>query len=313
MGLLNSKKVAFVFPGQGSQEVGMGRDLAENCPCAWDIFRRADSVLGPWVSQLCFHGPEEELRQTINTQPALYVTCAAAFEVVKERGLYPAFAAGHSVGEYAALYAAGAFHFEEGLRLVRTRAELMQKAALVNPGTMAAILGLTPEQVGEALAKAQSAGIIVAANFNSPIQTVISGEPAAVDRACEIAQEMGARRVVPLNVSGAFHSPLMRPAAEALSNVLGKAEIHDPAVPVAANCTARFERTASDIRINLADQITGSVRWVESVLRMIAAGAEAFVEIGPGNVLAGLIKRIAADAEAYSAGDKASVDAVTSS
>lgn len=310
MGLLSSKKVAFVFPGQGSQEVGMGRDLAENYPCAWDVYRRADNVLGPSVSELCFHGPEEELRQTIHTQPALYVTSVAAFEVLKTRGLSPAFAAGHSVGEYAALYAAGAFDFEEGLRLVKTRAELMGRAAAETAGAMAAILGLSPEQVAEAVSRAGSAGTVVAANFNSPIQTVISGEPEAVEKAGKIAQEMGARRVVQLNVSGAFHSPLMRPAAESLSDVLAKAEIHDPAIPVVANCTARFERTASDIRINLANQITGSVRWVESVNKMIEAGAEAFVELGPGSVLAGLIKRIAPDAEVYSVGDKASVDAV---
>ncbi len=213
MGLLRSKKIAFVFPGQGSQEIGMGRDLAETTRCAWDVFRRADNHAGA-ISDVCFNGPEADLKQTINTQPALYITSVAAFEVVKECGLHPAFTAGHSVGEYAALYAAGAFGFEDGLRLVRTRAELMARAAAESPGTMAAILGLSPDQVGEVVAKAHYVGTVVAANFNSPIQTVISGEPAAVERASAIALEMGARKVVPLNVSGAFHSPLMLPAAE---------------------------------------------------------------------------------------------------
>lgn len=314
VGLLDSKKIAVVFPGQGSQEVGMGRDLAENYPSAADIFRRADAVLGHSISEICFDGPEDDLRQTINTQPALYVTSVAAFEVAKERGLAPVMAAGHSVGEYAALYAAGAFEFEDGLKLVRTRAELMHKAGLENPGAMAAILGLTLEQVHEVVKKAQSAGIVAVANLNSPIQTVISGEPAAVTKACRIAQEMGARRVVPLNVSGAFHSPLMRGAAEALSDVLAGAPICNPhIVPVVANATARLEHTASDVRINLANQITGSVRWVESVERMIESGVQVFLELGPGTVLAGLIKRIAPEAEVYSAGDEASMDRVLSS
>lgn len=311
MGVLDSKKLAFVFPGQGSQAVGMGNDLAENFPSAAAIFARADAVLEFPISELCFNGPEEDLRQTINTQPALFVTSVAAFEAAKEHGLVPAFAAGHSIGEYAALYAAGAFSFEDGVQLVRTRAELMQDAAEANPGAMAAILGLSPEQVEDAVAKASDAGVVVSANFNSPIQTVISGEVAAVARASEIAAEMGAKRVVPLNVSGAFHSPLMQDAADALYEALiGVAVEKNIDIPVVANYTADFETEAEEIRTNLAKQITGSVRWVESVQSMIDAGAEAFIELGPGNVLAGLIKRIALEAKIYSVGDKAALEVV---
>ena len=308
MGVLDSKKIAFVFPGQGSQVVGMGRDLVENYEVAAELFKRADDALGFGLSKMCFDGPDDDLKQTLNTQPALFATSAAAFEVAKAQGIAPAFCAGHSVGEYAALYAAGAFTFETGLALVRRRAELMQKAAEANPGAMAAILGLSPDQVKEVVAKAADAGIVTAANFNSPIQTVISGTSAGVAKASEIASGMGAKRVVPLSVSGGFHSPLMQSAADELAGILERAEIVDPAVPVVANVTAGFETSAAEVRANLAAQITGSVRWVESVSVMLDAGAEVFIELGSGNVLAGLIKRMAPDAGVYSVGDKASLD-----
>ncbi|MCX8052754.1 MAG: ACP S-malonyltransferase [Armatimonadetes bacterium] len=356
MGVLTEKKVALVFPGQGSQAVGMGKDFAESFPDAAEIFDRADRLMGYSISQLCFSGPEDELRQTVNTQPALYVTSAAALtalyssqsHICKEgsRKFFPSyegevenkglmspllveqepeevsqsllstkeglgeilFTAGHSVGEYAALYAAGAFSFETGLALVRRRAELMQEAAEASPGTMAAILGLSSEQVMEVVEKASNAGVVVAANFNSPIQTVISGDQAGVVRACEVAAEMGAKRVVPLNVSGAFHSPLMQSAASRLAEILGAAEIGDPVVPVVANYTADIQTSAAQIRENLAKQITGSVRWVESVQRMLDAGVNAFIELGSGNVLGGLIKRIAPEAEVYSVMDRASLE-----
>jgi len=309
MGILDLQILAFVFPGQGSQCVGMGKDLAENYPVAADIFKRADDVLGFSISDICFNGPEEVLKQTINTQPALFVTSVAAFEVVKERGLRPSFAAGHSIGEYAALYAAGAFSFETGCKLVKTRAELMQKAAESNPGTMAAVLGLSSEQVMEVVAKASDKGIVVAANLNSPIQTVISGDAAGVARASEIASEMGAKRVVTLNVSGAFHSPLMKSAAESLAKILAESEISNPHIPIVANFTADFEKTADQVRESLANQIVGSVRWTQTI-QLLAESANAFIELGAGNVLAGLNKRIAPDIETFSVSDKASVEAI---
>ncbi len=308
MGVLDGKKLAFVFPGQGSQAVGMGQSLYEAYPEAKEIFDIADSKLGFSLSRMCFDGPEEELVKTVNTQPALYTVSAAACKVAMEKGLQPIVCAGHSVGEYAACYSAGVFSFEEGLELVRRRAELMHENARSVPGAMAAILGLSPDATKEVVEKAADAGIVGAANFNSPVQTVISGEADAVKKAGEIATENGAKRVVPLKVSGGFHSPLMQDAQDALSIVLQSVEFSQPKVPVVSNFSAKPHSEPEIIKNNLVSQITGSVRWVESVEAMLDLGTEVFIELGSGSVVGGLVKKIARDATVYSAGDAESLE-----
>ncbi len=305
-------KIAYIFPGQGSQTVGMGQNLCAHSPAAQALFDEADSVIGTKLSTLCFYGPKESLRQTIYTQPALYVTSVAALRALEEAGAPPPQAvAGHSVGEYAALFAAGAFDFETGLHLVARRAQEMHRATLSHPGAMAAVLGLTGPQVVAACAEAEAsgAGVVVAANFNGAGQVVISGSPDGVARASDIAKTNGARRVMPLAVSGAFHSPLMAPAVEAMTFALQDASLLDTTLPVVANLTAEYETQANEIRTNLAAQIDHPVRWEESIGRLIADGFDTFVEVGAGMVLAGLMKRMAPDVSVYSVGDSTDVKA----
>ena len=305
-------KIAYIFPGQGSQAVGMGQNLCAHSPAALAVFDEADSLIGTKLSTLCFYGPEEALRQTIYTQPALYVTSVAALCALREAGAMPPEAvAGHSVGEYAALFAAEAFDFETGLRLVERRAQEMHRATLARPGAMAAVLGLTgPEVVAVcAEAEASGAGTVQPANFNGGEQVVISGTPEGVARASEIAKTNGARRVLPLNVSGAFHSPLMVPAVEAMTYALADAAILDTALPVVANLSADYITRADDIRVSLAAQIDHPVLWEQSIGRLVADGFDTFVEVGAGTVLAGLMKRIAPDVRVYSVGDSAGVRA----
>lgn len=303
-------KPAFVFPGQGSQAVGMGRDLYESFSAAREVFDTADSVLQFKLSQIMFEGPEDELTRTVNTQPALLVSSVAALRVLESKGVRPAATAGHSVGEYAALVAAGAIGLEEAVRLVRRRGELMNEVGASQPGTMAAILGLPSAEVRTAVEKAQQAGIVDVANYNSPVQTVISGSPEAVEEAGRIAKELGAKRVIPLKVSGAFHSRLMREAADAMKVELEKAGIIDPLVPIIANVTADYVRTADEVRSVLANQIIGSVRWEESIRRMAEDGINGFIEAGSGTVLAGLIGRIVKDVFVTSVGDTGSLDSL---
>ena len=290
---MTTKTIAMIFPGQGSQAVGMGKALAETYPSARAIFEQADAVLGRPLSQLCFEGPEEELKLTVNTQPALYVSSAAALAVLREAGIEPSVVAGHSLGEYTALYAAGVFDFATGLKLVQARGKAMYEAGQARPGTMAALLSLDGDVVQQICEKASAAkGCVVPANWNSPGQIVVSGDPEAVAEAVRLAQEAGSRRSVMLPVSGAFHSPLVQPAVEVMKGELAQAAMQAPQCQFVANVSAALVGDVETIRQGLADQIVSCVRWSESVETMATTGASLFIEVGSGKVLTGLLKRI---------------------
>lgn len=289
---------ALVLPGQGSQMPGMGKSVAEEFGSARRIYEEADEILGYRLSTLCFEGSEEELRQTVHAQPALFVTSAAIWTALRElTELTPVCVAGHSVGEYAALVTAGALDWQDGVKLVQARAQAMQGSAEQTPGTMAAVLGLDSEVVEAACREASSAGVVVVANYNCPGQVVISGEGDAVAKAAELCKSKGAKRVIPLRVSGAFHSPLMQTAAERFREALQAVTFRPPKIPVVANRTADVLPENTDFVSLLTEQLLHSVRWEESVRRMWELGARRFLEIGPGNVLSGLVRRTVPEAQ----------------
>ena len=305
-------KVAFVFPGQGSQKTGMGRSWSDGFPVARQAFAEADAALGESLSGLCFDGPDERLQLTANTQPAILAVSVAIARVLWAEGLHPDIVAGHSLGEYSALVAAKALDFGDAVRTVRRRGELMQEAVPVGVGAMAAILGLEADIVREvAAAASQGDEVCAVANYNSPEQTVIAGHKAAVERAMALAKERGAKRALPLPVSAPFHSPLMRPAREGLAPTLAATRFADPATPLVCNIDAAPVAGGDAARDALVRQIDGPVRWVESVRYMAEqAGVDRFVEVGPGAVLCGLIKRIAPQAKTLSLAEPANLDAL---
>ena len=311
MGLLGSAVVGLLFPGQGSQYAGMGRDLYESLPAAHAVFDEADDVLGFRLSQLCFEGPESELTLTHNAQPAILTHSVAVWRCIQDAIETDRIAAGHSLGEFSAYVAAGAMEFADALRTVRRRGELMLHSGEARPGTMAAVLGLDDDAVRAVCAEASGAdGECVAANFNAPGQTVISGDVAAVDRAIELAKTAGARRAIRLNVSGAFHSPLMQVAESGLAEQLAGITIREPAFPVVSNVTAEPVRESAVARELLRKQLTSPVRWTDGIRKMVECGATRFVESGPGNVLTGLLKRIDKERAGQAVGTVAEIAAL---
>ncbi len=303
-----SGKIAYVFPGQGSQTVGMGKALAAEFPEAREIFERADAALGEKLTELIFEGPEEALRLTANTQPAILTVSVAAHAVLAKRAkAAPVLVAGHSLGEWSALVAAGTLSLEDAVKAVRARGRFMQEAVPAGVGAMAAIIGLDPEVVKQACDESAGAEVVAPANYNSPEQTVIAGHAAAVERAMARCKELGAKRALPLPVSAPFHCSLMEPVKPRLADVLAPMAVHAPAVPVVTNVEAAPNADASRVVPLLLAQVTAPVRWIECTRAMVAGGVGRFVELGPGKVLGGLIKRIDKTVETFNVEDPASL------
>jgi [acyl-carrier-protein] S-malonyltransferase len=301
--------VAFVFPGQGSQYVGMGKGLEEGYPQVRDYFPRAGKVLGFDIRQICFSGPEEILKMTANTQPALLVCSIIAYRLLTDAGVRPDFVAGHSLGEYSALVAAESLSFSDAVYLVHKRGEFMQEAVPLGRGTMAAILGMEREAVAAICQEARDEQVVEIANLNAPWQIVISGEVEAIERAVKLARMKGAKRAVILPVSAPFHCRLMKPAVERLGEILAEMDLKDPQVPLVDNVDARIITSAGEVRSALLRQASAPVLWEDSIRVLQDAGVDTFVEVGPGKVLSGLIKRIANDATLLNVEDGQSLTA----
>lgn len=303
-------KTAFIFPGQGSQYPGMGRELAEKYPAARKVFDEADRALGFPLSKLCFEGPAEELQLTANTQPAILTVSVAAAEVLRELGVGADYVAGHSLGEYSALVAAGSLLLADAVQLVRKRGQFMQEAVPAGQGAMAALLGFDPAATAEVCREAAQGEVVSPANLNSPGQLVIAGHKSAVERAVELAKKRGAKRAVILNVSAPFHCSLLQPAQDRLAVELDRVEFRDPQIPLVNNADARVLRTKEEALDGLKRQVTAPVRWEESVRRLRNESVSLFIELGPGKVLSGLVRQIDRQVDCLHVEDVNSLDEV---
>ena len=306
-----SKKIAFIFPGQGAQAVGMGKDLYDNYESAKSVYDTADKALAKSVSSLCFEGPEDALKQTVNTQPCIVTTSIAALEALKSQlDIEPDYVAGHSLGEYCAMYTAGVMSLETTLKAIQKRADLMGQT---KGGAMAAVLNATEEVLKAGLAEGSKVGYVDVANYNSPAQVVITGDENAVKAAGDYVLANGARRVVPLAVSGAFHSKFMENAGKEFESFVNSLDLNDASIPVITNVDAAATTTSADFRVKMPRQIYSSVHWTQTIQKMVSDGVEIFVEIGPGKVLAGLNKKIAPEAKVFNVFDKESLENTISS
>lgn len=301
-------KTAFIFAGQGSQAPGMGRELAENFKCADAVFDEASAALGFDIKDMIFNGDKETLMITENTQPTIVTMSVAALRVLEEKGIKADVVAGLSLGEYTAHVASGSMKFSDAVKLVKKRGKFMQEEVPVGVGAMAAILGLTADEVRDAAQKASNIGVCTGANFNCPGQIVVSGEAAAVDKCCEIAKEMGAKRAIKLDVSAPFHCALLKGAGEKLAKEMESVEIYDMQIPVITNVTADYIKSKDDIKPLLKEQVSNSVLWEDSIKRMLSDGVDTFIEIGPGKALSGFMKKIDKTVRCFNVEDMASLE-----